>query len=208
LYVLSRSTSKNTSLTIVSGVTNAFGVFEAYYTSGYLHSDDANISIIGAIQTIFSLASAGIVGPLHDHGYFYHLIWTGSLLSCFGMMMTSLCKTYYQVLLAQGNCVGLGSGCIFAPTMAVLSTYFSSHKNLAVGIAATGSSIGGIIYPITFYYLLPQIGYAWSVRVIGFLMMATCAIILSVLRVRMATLKGKKSSIRQSSPTAPLCSSH
>jgi MFS family permease len=168
-------------------------VFEAYYADGHLGSStESSISIIGAVQTFILLASASIAGPLCDHGYFYQLIMAGSFLSCFGMFMTSLSDKYYQVLLAQGICVGLGSGLLFTPSMAVLATYFSTRRNLAVGVAATGSSIGGIIYPVTFYYLQPQIGYAWAVRVIGFIMLATCAVILSVMRVRTLTSKGKK----------------
>ncbi|KPI39922.1 Riboflavin transporter MCH5 [Cyphellophora attinorum] len=158
------------------GVTNAFGVFEAYYADGHLGSSTkSSISIIGAIQTFILLASASIAGPLCDHGYFYQLIVAGSFLSCLGMFMTSLSDKYYQVLLAQGICVGLGSGFLFTPSMAVLSTYFSTRRNLAVGVAATGSSIGGIIYPVTFYYLQPQIGYAWACH-----------------EVRTLTSKGKK----------------
>jgi MFS family permease len=156
-----------------SGVSNAFGVFETFYSSGYLDSTDANISIIGAIQIFFLLASAYVVGPLFDHGYFYHLMWTGLFFSTFGMMMTNLCTKYYQVLLAQGLCLGIGSGCLFTPAMAVVSTWWSTRKNLAVGICAIGSSIGGIIYPVTFYYLRPRIGYPWAVRVTGFIMLGT-----------------------------------
>lgn len=62
----------------------------------------------------------------------------------------------------------------------------------AVGIAAAGSSVGGIIYPTTFYYLLPTVGYPWAIRVIGFIMLFTCGIILTVMRVRVATAKAQK----------------
>lgn len=84
------------------GVTNAFGVFEAYYVSSdVLHSNATDISIVGAIQAFFLLGSGLIAGPLFDKGYFYHLLWIGSFLTVFGMMMTSLCTEYYQVLLAR-----------------------------------------------------------------------------------------------------------
>lgn len=69
----------------------------------------------------------------------------------FGYMMTSLATEYYQVMLAQGICVGIGTGCLFVPSGAIMPQYFKKRKALANGIAATGSSIGGVIYPIMFY---------------------------------------------------------
>lgn len=81
---------------------------------------------------------------------------------------------------------------MFTPAVAVLSTYFTTKKLLASGLAATGSAIGAIVYPVTFYYLQPQIGYPWAVRVVGFIMVATCGVTLSVMRVRMVTSEGKK----------------
>ncbi|KAK5683347.1 hypothetical protein LTS10_004878 [Elasticomyces elasticus] len=170
----------------------AFGVFEAFYTSGYLNATAANISIVGAVQVFFLLASGFITGPLFDRGYFYHLLWTGAFLTCFGQMMTSICKEYYQVLLAQGICVGLGSGCLFTPCVAILPTYFSTRKLLANGIAATGGPFGGIIFPLMFRYLEPRIGYGWAVRAIGLVMFGTCGVMIAVLRTRMVTANGKK----------------
>lgn len=57
-------------------------------------------------------------------------------------MMASLSHEYYQVLLAQGFCIGIGVGLVFIPGVAILSTYFSSKLALANGIAAAGSGLG------------------------------------------------------------------
>jgi MFS family permease len=105
------------------------------------------------------------------------------------MMMTSLCTQYWEVILAQGLCVGLGSGCLFIPSVAIVSTYFSTKKSLATGIAASGSSIAGIIYPIVFHRLEPVIGFAWATRVIAFIMLGTLIIPLAVMRVRIQPAK-------------------
>lgn len=47
-------------------------------------------------------------------------------------------------MLAQGVCIGLGSGCLFIPSVGIIPTYFSTRKTLAMGLAASGSSIAGI----------------------------------------------------------------
>jgi MFS family permease len=108
-------------------------------------------------------------------------------------MMLSLCTEYWQVLLAQAFCIGIGTGCLFVPSVAILSTYFTTKFAFAVGIAASGSSLGGVIYPIVFHKLLPQIGFAWSTRVIGFIILGTMIIPNVCMRVRV--LPAKKRSL-------------
>ena len=66
-------------------------------------------------------------------------------MSVFGMMMTSIATEYWQIMLAQGISVGLGSGCMFVPSVAIIAQYFSTNKALATGIAATGSSFGELM---------------------------------------------------------------
>lgn len=44
--------------------------------------------------------------------------------------------------------------------------------------------LGGVIYPTTFHKLLPQIGFGWTTRVIGFMILATMVIPNVCMRVR------------------------
>lgn len=83
-----------------------------------------------------------LTGPIYDAGYFRALLSVGSFAVVFGFMMLSLATTYWQVILAQGICVGLGAGCLFVPSVAILSTYFSTKIATAMGLAAAGSSLG------------------------------------------------------------------
>lgn len=125
-----------------------------------------------------------LAGPIFDMGYFRALVVSGSVLLVFGMMMTSLATEYYQVFLAQGIIVGLAGGCLFVPSVAIVATYFDKKRAFATGLAACGSSIGGVIYPIIFHDLQPKIGFAWATRVIGFIAMATCILSVSIMKPR------------------------
>lgn len=88
------------------------------------------------------MAVGALTGPVYDAGYFRELLLGGSFLVVFGQMMLSLCGQYYQVILAQAICIGIGAGCLFVPSVAILSTYFSTKIATAMGIAAAGSSLG------------------------------------------------------------------
>ena len=82
------------------------------------------------------------IGPIFDRGYLYSLVYTGSFLIVFGTVMLSLCSAYWQVILAQGVCVGIGMGFIFVPSVAVVTATFEKKRAIAVGIAASASSVG------------------------------------------------------------------
>ncbi|PVH95771.1 MFS general substrate transporter [Periconia macrospinosa] len=167
------------------GIINIFGVFETYYKQ-YTLSDKSASSIawIGSVQSALLLLVGVISGPFFDAGYFYTLLPIGSFLVCFGLLMTSFSTEYYQIMLSQGICVGIGTGCLFVPSVALLPQYFKKRRALANGIAASGSSIGGVLYPIVFHRLQGKIGFPWATRVVSFLALATCAISVSTMRLR------------------------
>ncbi|KAF2179128.1 MFS general substrate transporter [Zopfia rhizophila CBS 207.26] len=161
------------------GLLNTFGIFQAYYERNLLHdSSPSQISWIGTVQSSFIMLGSVYSGPLYDWGYLRALIWTGSFMLVFGMFMTSLCSLYWQILLAQGFFMGLGLGCLFTPSVGVIATYFRKRLGLAMGIATSGSTIGGIVYPIMFHRLIEPVGFGWASRTIAFVM-----IFLSILPV-------------------------
>lgn len=87
--------------------------------------------------------------------------------------MTSLCTEYWQLFLAQGLGQGIGCGLMFCPTLALISTYFVKRRGIALGLTASGSATGGLVFPAVVMRLLPRIGYGWTMRVLGFISLVT-----------------------------------
>lgn len=110
----------------------------------------------------------------------------------FAVMMTSICKEYYQFILAQGLLGGVGVGFLFTPATASISHYFRERRGMAMGIATGGSSIGGVLFPIAlrnaFY---GHLGFGWGVRVMGFVMLALLAIACALIRERFPHRQGQ-----------------
>ncbi|KAH8820701.1 putative MFS monocarboxylate transporter [Xylogone sp. PMI_703] len=174
------------------GIVNSFGVYQAFYETDLLQSrNSSDISWIGTFQAFLLVISSIIVGPLFDRGYLRALLIVGTILVVLGQMMTSLGKEYWQIFLAQGLCIGLGSGCLFLPSVATVATYFTTKRALAIGITASGGSVGSVIYPIVFHRLQPEIGFPWAVRVVGFIMLATLLVSIAVMRPRLPPNKGR-----------------
>ncbi|KAJ9664228.1 hypothetical protein H2198_000446 [Neophaeococcomyces mojaviensis] len=174
------------------GILNTFGVYQTYYETGALFTEtSSNISWIGSIQAYMVLTVGFFSGPVYDRGYLRALLIAGSFGVVFGHMMLSLCTEFWQVLLAQGFCVGMGAGCLFVPAVAILPTYFNTKIGLAIGLAAAGSSMGGVIYPIAFYKLIGEVGFGWATRIIGFIALATLLVPIFVMKMRFKPPKAR-----------------
>jgi len=159
------------------GIVNTFGAYQTFYELNLLRSHTPSaISWIGSTQAALLFLVSALTGPIFDAGYTRALLASGSFLVVLGTMMTSLSKQYYQVFLAQGFCTGLGAGMIFVPSIAIVSTYFEKNRAFAIGVGASGSSFGGIIYPTIFHQLQPKIGFGWATRVIGLIAFVTLVI--------------------------------
>jgi nitrate/nitrite transporter NarK len=86
-------------------------------------------------------------------------------------MMASLSTSYYQFLLSQGVCSAVGVACIFQPGINTVPGWFDKKRGAAYGILSTGSSIGGIVFPIMISRLIRSVGYAWAMRSGAFLIL-------------------------------------
>ncbi len=180
----------------------SLGAFQSFYERGYLKgSSPSDISWIGTVQSSFILLGSVYAGPLYDWGYMNLLIRVGSFMVVFGMFMTSLCTQYWQILLAQGFFMGLGTGCLFTPTLGIVASYFGKKRGLAMGMASAGSTIGkviehcfvghiltdtgGIIYPIMFQKLTGPAGFGWAVRAIAFVILSLSVLPIAGMKMRL-----------------------
>lgn len=88
-------------------------------------------------------------------------------------MMTSICTSYWQFMLAQGILTGLANGLLMFSALSAVPQWFNRNRGAAMGLAIAGSSLGAVIFPIVLSNLLTKtdIGFGWSVRITGFIML-------------------------------------
>ncbi|KAL6709614.1 hypothetical protein ACN47E_001042 [Coniothyrium glycines] len=167
------------------GFITSFGMFQAHYTSIGL-STPSNISWIGALTVFFLLSIPLWSGAASDTGHFKLVLRVGIGLWLLGIFMTSICKQYWQFVLAQGFCIGLANGCMFVPMISVISTYFdATRRSLAIGIVLCGSGTGGLVIPIMLNRLIDRIGFGWAVRTLGFIAIGMLLIAERLLKKRL-----------------------
>lgn len=164
------------------GLVNSFGVYQAFYEDNYLSSYSAStISWIGTLQGSLLLIIGVISGSLFDKGYCRPVAIVGSIGVVFALMMLSLATAYYQIILL-GVLIGICLGLLYIPSVALIPLYFKRRRGLALGLATSGGSIGGVIYPIVFRRLLSLLNFGWATRIIGFIALSTLGLAILLLR--------------------------
>ncbi|KAG4444017.1 hypothetical protein IFR05_000477 [Cadophora sp. M221] len=151
--------------------TDNVGVFQEIYQSDYLRTYSVStISWIPSLQIFFMLATlqGPIVGKIYDRYGPRYLTFTGTLLHVFCLAMASISTEYYQIIVSQGVCSAIGVALVFQPAISAVSGWFDQNRGLAFGILSTGSSIGGVIFPIMVTLLLDSVSYGWTMRICAF----------------------------------------
>ncbi|CAK7224784.1 hypothetical protein SCUCBS95973_005634 [Sporothrix curviconia] len=156
----------------VFGLINTAAVFESWFATHQLAEYTA--SEIGWVFSLylFIVFFIGIqVGPIFDrHGPRY-LVALGSVLSVASVMLLGFCQQYYQILLCYSVLGGLGGALLNTPAYACIAHFFNARRGLATGIATTSGGVGGIAFPILLQQLLPRVGFPWTTRILGFILL-------------------------------------
>ncbi|CAJ2509503.1 Uu.00g145290.m01.CDS01 [Anthostomella pinea] len=168
------------------GLVNCVGVFVEYYVNGPLagYSSSA-VSWITSLQVFVVTGSNAFAGRIFDNYGPRYLLIFGTLVYAFGLMTVSLSTEYYQFILAQGVVSGVGASAVFnCGTNSVLS-WFPRYRAYALGIMVSGSSFGGIVLPIMMTKLIPGVGFPWTMRVLGFMVLVLCGISFLTIKSRL-----------------------
>lgn len=157
------------------GIMNTLGVLQAHLRSNQLSSYSEN-----AIGWIFGLYSficffGGIqVGPMFDSYGPRWLLLSGSIMMIGGMIGFAFSSEMYQVILSFSVLTGLGTCLIFTPSIASVGHFFMARRGYATGVATTGGSIGGILFPLILQAMIPPLGFRNSILIVT----AICAVFL------------------------------
>ncbi|TRX89970.1 hypothetical protein FHL15_009071 [Xylaria flabelliformis] len=183
------------------GWINSVGGFQQYYAVGPLKQyTSSEIAWIPSLQLFFLFALGPFVGIIFDRYGPRPLLIGGTLFHVVGLMLASLAKTYYQFILTQGVVSAIGVACIYSPAVACVSTWFAKKRGTAMGIMVTGSSVGGVVFPIMISRLIDSVGYPWAIRSAGFLILGLQVIAICTVRTRTKPVPKKMPTGRLAAP--------
>ncbi|KAI3531279.1 major facilitator superfamily transporter [Colletotrichum paranaense] len=81
------------------------------------------------------------------------------------------CTQYWHFILCLGVLGGIGGALTSTVAVAVIGKLFNRRKGLAMGVALSGSSFGGVTISMMLRSILPRLGWQWSMRIMGFLVL-------------------------------------
>ncbi|KAM3162969.1 hypothetical protein ACU8KH_03236 [Lachancea thermotolerans] len=168
-------------LTSVFGVVNSVGAIQAYISEHQLKAvRTSTVSWIFALYVFAVFASNVLCGCYFDRNGCRTAKYLGIILSVVGIFCLAECKEVYQFILCLSLLYGVGSGILMTCLISSVSTWFNRRRAHATAIASIGGSIGGIVFPIMLRKLYSEVGYAWAIRTLAFIITA-CLVLSTVL---------------------------
>ncbi|KAF1974734.1 MFS general substrate transporter [Bimuria novae-zelandiae CBS 107.79] len=159
----------------------AIGTLQDYWHQHQL--SDYAARDVGWIPSVFVYLTLGLglwVGPLFDRYGPRWIALVGSTGYIVMIFLLAECKTFWQMILCVGVLGGLTGAMLTCTSLAAVAHWFKTRRALAQGIAMAGSSAGGFSIPLVLKSTFPAYGYAWSIRILGF-MFLVCLVISNIL---------------------------
>ncbi len=108
----------------------------------------AQINLIETCLTVATNLLSPVAGILIDRWSIRHLMIIGMVAMGLGLLILSQAGTLFQVWVVWASLIPLGVLLIGAiPSAALVSRWFIRRRGLALGLTATGSSLGGFLVP-------------------------------------------------------------
>ncbi|KAJ2955838.1 hypothetical protein NQZ79_g8213 [Umbelopsis isabellina] len=152
------------------GLNFAFGVYqELYETTGgpFQDASPAQIDLIGtlavSLMTIgapFASAWTKSYGPCKVTVLGATLFAAGNILASFGTQL-------WHFILAQGVLLGCGTCLTYIPSVTVAPGWFDKRRGLALGIALSGTGVGGLVWAPTLRACNSYFGFRNTLRMTG-----------------------------------------
>ena len=136
----------------------------AIFSIEWLEQFDVSRGQLMLAITFLSIAVA-LAAPLVGHRLDkMSLLWPvimGYVLFCLGLGLVSIATAYWQVIVIYATFFALGQmlAGIFVSQL-LINRWFAKDTGLALGISATGSSLGGILFPLAVAEALSAISLA------------------------------------------------
>ncbi|KAI1080357.1 MFS general substrate transporter [Whalleya microplaca] len=168
------------------GLINCVGVFLEYYVTNSLSTySTSTVSWITSLQVFLMTGLNAVMGRLFDNYGPKYLLIIGTVVYVFGLMMLSLSTEFYQIILTQGVVAPIGMSAIFNSATNSVMGWFFRRRAAALGIMVSGSSLGGVLLPIMVNHLIPEVGFPWTMRILGFMFLALCGVACATVKSRL-----------------------
>lgn len=178
-------------MTASFGLMNTIGTFQAYISTHQLSTYSP--SAVGWIFSLYVFLGffCGVqIGPVFDAKGPRWIVVAGTLCLLSAMVGVAFSSKYWHFILTFSILGGLGTSLIFTPAVASIAHFFLKKRANATGLAATGGSVGGIIFPLMLQSLFPRIGFRYASLVMALIFLVLLLIANILIRARLPPKPG------------------
>jgi MFS family permease len=161
----------------VFGVMYSFGVFFTPMEAEFGASRTATSVFYAITGTLFYI-SGFVTGRLSDRFGARPVVGAGAFIMGAGLVLTAFAPRMWAGYLTYGIGVGVGAGCAYIPTLALVGGWFTRHRNTALGLAAAGTGCGTLLIPPVAALLIEAHGWRMAYALFGagsFVLLLICA---------------------------------
>ncbi|KAI9187974.1 hypothetical protein H9P43_002365 [Blastocladiella emersonii ATCC 22665] len=168
----------------------SYGIFQVWYqTVDFPTASPASLSLVGTLGPASMFVAGLVSGRLAEERGFRPVMTLGAIILGAGMVLASFATEVWQLALTQGVMYGVGSSLVYFPVIALPNQWFNKKRSLAVGLAVSGSGVGGLIGANAVQALLPAVGSAWTLRILGIASFALLMVAVALSESRIPTKK-------------------
>lgn len=130
------------------GINSAWGVFLAHFLSHstFPKASRLEYALIGGLSISQALLVSPLVAISRQKIGTRGTLLVGTVLISVSMLASSFATQIWHLFLTQGACFGYGMGFLYITASGILPQWFSKRRSLALGIASSGSGLGGLVY--------------------------------------------------------------
>jgi MFS family permease len=159
-------------------VLSGFGAIYSYAAftddiAGAFGADLVSVSVIYALSGGACFMVSALSGPLADRLGPRVPAMAGMAMVAVGLLVAASAKSLVEIYAGYGLLIGLGTGFAYVPAMATVQRWFTTHRGLASGIAASGIGVGTALVPPAADAFLAAFDWRTTFAVFGALVAAT-----------------------------------
>jgi MFS family permease len=164
----------------------AYGIYLSHYLADNFFPEATtwDYAFIGGFNFSIAMLIAPFVTILTRRLGIHKVMIAGLVLESGGFIAASFATRIWQLYLSQGVLIGLGIGCLYIPSLPILSQWFFRRRSLANGISAAGSGVGGAAFAWGTEAIIKRFDIGWALRITGMIAFAANLAAVAVIRDR------------------------
>lgn len=157
----------------IYGMTTTSGILYVVFLDEFNDSKAAT-AIIGSLISASGFFIGTASGILVNRFGCRSVVIASGILASSGLILSSFARSITHLIISYGVVAGCGFGACYVPCSVLVSQYFNKHRNMALGIAASGGGLGSFLFPIVLRWLISLFGWRGTLLISGGVTLNMC----------------------------------